>query len=168
MLSCFDDAPAIGWTGLVSYFIRLPPVGSGTKLVWIWLGSISLSLPPSLSIFVLSFSYLSISLLSAPHSFSPLCLFLFCSLLPSPRSPFLFHQAIHLSECALVCLNFCICVQMSLWCLKAELSLSNRSSSITSPTSLFPPVHAHTHTYTDNKKIQVWRNIIYLAFAYKL
>lgn len=29
----FYNIVAIGWTGLVSYFIRLPPVGSGTKLV---------------------------------------------------------------------------------------------------------------------------------------
>lgn len=161
---------AMGWTGPVSYFIRLPPVGSGTKLVWIWLDYISLSPLHSLSIFVLSFDlsiypsvYLSISLLSASRSFFPLCLPLslpLSSLLT--RSYFFFNPAIHLSECALVCLNFCICVQMSLWCLLAELSLPNRSSSITSSTLLFL-LYLHTQT---NKKYR--RNIIYLEFACKL
>lgn len=63
------DVAAIGWTGLVSYFIRLPPVGSGTKLVWLWFDYISPCLFPS-SIFVLSFYNLLKSLLSASHSFS--------------------------------------------------------------------------------------------------
>lgn len=53
-----------GWTGLVSYFIRLPPVGSGTKLVWIWFDYISLSLLPSFSIHLLSTVYLSSLLLT--------------------------------------------------------------------------------------------------------
>lgn len=56
--------------------------------------------PSPSSIFVLSFHSLLISHLSASHSFS--CSFFFFLL-----------QVIHLSGCALVCLNFCVYVQMS-------------------------------------------------------
>ncbi len=98
MLSHFYDVAATGWIGLVSYFIRLPPVGSGTKLVWIWIDYIPLSFLPSSSLpyYLIAYQYPSFLILTL---FLPsVSLFLFCSFPLSSPAPVCFTSAVRMSS----------------------------------------------------------------------
>lgn len=107
MLSYFYDVAATGWIGLVSYFIRLPPVGSGTKLVWIWIDYIPLSfLPPSsLPYYFIAYQYPFFLILTL--FLPPVSLCLFCSLLLSSPAPVCFTSAVQTSTCVSELLYLC-------------------------------------------------------------
>lgn len=100
--------------------------------------SIYLCLIIVLFIFISHFG-LSLFLPSLSHSVS-------CAVfLPHPLL-FLFHPAIHLSACVLVCLNFCICVHKC----RCDVRRLN-SFSLIDPHPLPLQLHfyaLHTHTYT--------------------